>query len=144
VNLLMMDEFLWQWFNKRLPVTKCEDSVGLVMTTDKGRPMAGCVFDSFTDNSAQCHLLIVNPMCLKHEFFHYCAEYIFFTRDKKYVFGQIPSNNEKALHFNRLYGYQEVARLPNAFKDGVDCVIMEHSRERYLQMFPNHKELVNG
>ena len=136
MNMVKMDREYYRWFNHYLPILEVEDTCGLVMLSDEGKPMAGAVFDNLTDNSAQVHLLLRNPRALKYGFFHICANFIFFHMDKKYVYGQIPGNNTKALKFNLRMGFRTRLRLKDAFKDGVDYVIMEHTREDYMRMFP--------
>lgn len=129
--LRAMDRKLWNWFNTHLPVLEVEDSCGLVALSDKGIPMAGCVFDNFTHTSVQVHLLIVNALALRSGFYEVCGDFVFKDQGKRLVYGMVPSDNEKALKFNRRKGWREVFRLKEGFKEGVDYVIMELTKEVY-------------
>jgi hypothetical protein len=120
----------WGWINKKLPILWVEDTCGLVCADEEtGIPIAACVMDNWTDNSVQCHLLILRKAAIRGGFLHYCFDFIFNHKDKKYIYGLVPGDNTAALRLNKHLGFTEKCRMENAFKDGVDYVIMELKRE---------------
>ena len=125
----------WGWINQQVPILQVEDTCGIVMIDlDKNETVAACVLDNITPNSVQAHFMISTPLALRHGFLEECFDYIFNVEDKKFIFGMVPGDNEKALKFNKHLGFVERVRLPEAFKDGVDYVVMELAKEncKYL------------
>lgn len=45
------------------------------------------------------------------------------------MFGLVPSDNSKALAVDKKIGFREVTRLKDAFKLGVDYVLLEMRKE---------------
>lgn len=125
----------WGWVNQQIPILRVEDTTGIVgIDYDKNETVAACVMDNWTHNSVQCHFMCTNPIALRHDFLQTCFGYIFDEMGKKFIYGLVPGDNEKALKLNKHMGFTEKARLEDAFADGVDYVIMELKREncKYL------------
>ena len=125
----------WGWVNEQVPILRVEDTCGLVMIDlEKHATVAAVVMDNITPNSVQCHFMLTDPMALRHGFLQECFDLIFNHMDKKFIYGLVPGNNDKALKLNEHIGFTEKCRMPEAFKDGVDYVIMELKREncKYL------------
>jgi len=134
MNIIPMDDAGWLWFNSKLPVLAVEDSCGFLALSDSGDYIGGCVLDNWTDTSVQGHFLIENPLIIRSKFLHVIGTYIFEERGKKLAYALIPGDNEKALKFNSHIGFTEVARLKGAFKEGVDCVILELKKENCVYL----------
>ena len=132
-----MNHLSAKWFKGHLPVAEVGDAEGVV-AYDRGKLLAGCVMDTWTDTSVQCHLLIRNPIALRHGFLEICFNYIFKARVKKLIYGFVPSDNVKALKFNKKLGFTEKCRLEGALKENVDCVIMELKKENCRYLGGNH------
>lgn len=116
----------WEWINSQVPILQVEDTCGIVMVDlDKNERVAACVLDNITDNSVQAHFMVTNAAALKHGMLQECFDYIFNELSVKYVYGLVPGDNEKAIKFNQHLGFTELVRLPEAFKHGVDYVLME-------------------
>ena len=133
MNIQRMDRDGWSWFNANVPVLAVEDSVGMVAISDD-KYVGGCVLDNWTDTSVQAHFCITTPMVLKSGFFDICTDYIFNERGRRMIFASVPSKYEKALKFLPKVGFTEVFRLKNAFKEGIDCVIMELKKENLVHI----------
>ena len=81
--------------------------------------------DSWTPTSVMAHWFIKHPRCLTplwNELVRYLAGH-----GKKKIIGSTPGDNERALRmiFGKL-GWQEVARVKDAWADGIDIVISEY------------------
>jgi len=106
----------------------CEDTRGIVAVKDDV-PQAICVFDNWSFNSVMIHIWIENAFVLRHGF----AEEVFkfaFCEGREIVIGITPSDNEKALRFIRHIGFEEVYRIKNGYKKGVDYVVTEMHKDK--------------
>lgn len=120
----------WGWINSKVPILRVEDTTGIIMLDlDKNEHVAALVLDNFTRNSVQGHFVVDNPMALRHGFAIECADLIFNVLDKKFLYAQVPGSNEKAIKLNKHLGFTEKTRLPDAYADGVDFIIMELAKE---------------
>ena len=70
-------------------------------------------------------------MVLRHGFKEETFDYVFETCDRGIVYGLTPSDNEKALKFNKHIGLVELYRMKDAHKIGVDLVLQEIRKEDY-------------
>ena len=112
------------FFNEKTHVIRCEDTQGIVAYSATGKILACMVADSFSPDSCNLHVFIDSPMVIKHGFLLECFTHIFHVCKRSHVFGLVPSNNEKALKFNRHIGFTEVCRIPDGVGTGTDYVIM--------------------
>lgn len=119
----------WKWLDKRASPTRDEFSQGIVAYDDKGKICAAFLACGFSHDGCEVHLAIDNPMAIRRGFLHECLGYIFNTRSRKRAFGLVPSDNAKALKFNRHIGFSEVARIPDGYATGVDYVVMRMEAE---------------
>lgn len=132
----------WEWVKTRAHILLVEDTTGLVAERD-GKIQAVAVFDSFTVNACNVHMAIENPMVIKYGFLHEIGHYLFNVRDRKRIFGLVPSNNAKAMRLDKHIGMSEIARVPNALAEGIDYVVLEMTREECRWIEPV-KEAANG
>lgn len=120
----------WGWCNEQVGILQVEDVSGIMaIDTDTGERVGACILDNWTHNSVQSHFMITTPLVLRHGFLQECFNYVFNHADKKVMYGMVPGDNAKALAFNKHMGFAEVLRLPEAFKDGVDYVVVQLKRE---------------
>ena len=126
----------WGWVNTQVPIQRVEDTGGIVaVDLDINETVGACIMDNWTNNSVQCHFMISHPMLLKHGFLQLCFDYMFNECGVKYVYGLVPSNNEKALKLNKHMGFTVKTVMEEAFEDGVDYILMElkHENCKYLE-----------
>ena len=120
----------WGWICEQVRILRVEDTTGIVaVNSDTGELLAACVMDNWTCSSVQCHLTITDMMAVRHGFIQKITDYVFTEQDKKFMYGLVPSNNEKALKLNKHFGFTEKTRLHGTFGEGLDYVILELNRE---------------
>jgi hypothetical protein len=129
MKVVPMEGALWNWFNSHLPILAVEDTEGMVMLRDDNTPIAGFVMDNWTHNSVQGHFLLLDPMALRNKFYDMCASYIFDERQRAVIYSFVPGDNPKAISLNIKFGWTEKFRMEEAFKEGVDYVVMELKKE---------------
>jgi len=120
----LTEPYDWDWVEKRTSLIACADSGGLVAYDEKGVVHAVCVWDSFTVDACSVHFAIDNPFVIRHGFLHEIARHTFITCNRKRIFGLVPSTNEKARKLDIHIGFREVARIPDAVKEGVDYIVL--------------------
>ena len=124
-------KFEWQWILLRAKPLTTEDSEGIVAYDDKTNKILGIVvMDSWTKSGPQCHIAIDNPMCIRAGLLHRAFYYIHIFRDRPYAFGLVPASHEKACKFDLKIGFEEVARVPDGYEEGVDYIILRISRNK--------------
>lgn len=97
-----------------------------IVAVSDGKTIGVIGFDYWTPGSVQVHIWIGNPAALRGgKWLHEVFKYAFVTCGKKVVFGVTPSDNLKAVKFNRHAGMKEVTRLKDAWDTGIDMVITE-------------------
>lgn len=120
----------WPWIQSHVGIIKCSDTSGVVaIDDDTGELVAACVLDNFTENSVQAHLILANPMVIRHQFFETAFDCIFNVCGKKAVYAVVPADNVKALKLNKHLGFEIKAVMADAWADGVDCILIEMRRE---------------
>ena len=118
----------WNWIAARANPVLCVDTAGLVAER-AGDLVAAVVFDSFSENSCLSHIVIEDPMVLRHHFLHFVFQYAFTVRDVGVITGLTPADNKEALRFNKKIGMREVYRIKDGYKQGIDFVLQEMRRE---------------
>lgn len=125
----------WGWVIRQIPILRVEDTCGIMaIDTDNNETVGACILDNWTANSVQAHFMCATPMLLKHGFIEECFDYLFNERELKYIYGMVPEDNVRALKLNKHMGFTEKMRLPDAWADGIDYVVMELKKEncKYL------------
>tara|TARA_R110000787_G_scaffold3980_3_gene15521 strand:- start:3166 stop:3609 length:444 start_codon:yes stop_codon:yes gene_type:complete len=126
----LTDQAEWDWMAKRASPMRVEDSQGLVAYNEATGVISGIVvMDSWTKSGCQAHIAIDNPMCIRAGLLREAFFHIHVTCDRKYVFGTVPAGNKKAYDFDLKMGFEEVARIPDGYAEGVDYIIIRMSRE---------------
>lgn len=135
----------WNWMRKHVPVLRVEDTSGIVaIDLEKNETVGMVLFDNWTRNSVQSHIAITDSRVLKYGFIQECLDYVFNVRGKKKLYGLVAGDNIKALKLDKHIGFVEVARLNEAYDDGVDYVILEMTRESSKYIPEPAKLAVNG
>lgn len=111
------------WVKENVECVFCDDMRGVIAIRDEFI-VGAMIADSWTYTSVQVHNAITDPICFKHGIHIKFADYVFNTCGRSQMIGLVPSDNKKALKLNLHYGFKEVTRLPDAYRDGVDYVIM--------------------
>jgi len=122
-----------EWVKNTIKLVFCDDTKGIVAIKD-GAFVGAMMADSWTHNSVQVHIAVLDPMCFKHKMHYEFSEWVFNTCGIKQMLGIVPANNEKAIKLDKHFGFKEVARLPDAYADGVDYIILRYDRDecKYL------------
>ena len=125
----------WDWIQAQIGILYVEDTTGIIAeNVETGERLGACVLDNFTPNAAQGHVMLANPLVLRHGFLEECFECIFNVCKLNVFYASMPSDNKKALNFNRRLGFTELTRLQDGWSDGVDLVFTVLRKEncRYL------------
>lgn len=120
------------WAKELIQMVYCEDTKGIVAEKD-GEPIGAAILDSWTYNSVQIHVGVVNPICMRRLPYE-VANYVFNTAGRKMIIGLTPSDKTKAMRLNEHLGFKEVMRIPDAYADGIDYVVYHMKKEdcKYL------------
>ena len=120
----------WDWVLRRAHPMRVEDSQGIVAYEDTTGKIAGIVvMDSWTPSGCQTHFAIDNPICIRRGLFCEVAYHIHVVCKRRFIFGLIPANNDKAYKFDIKMGFEEVARVPDGFDIGVDYIVVRLAKE---------------
>jgi len=123
-----------RWLKERAECTLTDDINGISCYRDD--KLIGVVgLESWSYNSVTIHLAIEDPMSLRHGYPEEVFKYIFVDCDKGVVIGITPSNNPKALRFNKHIGLTEIYRIADGYDVGIDYVVQEFRKEncRYIE-----------
>ncbi len=123
----------WQWIWDRAKPLACKDSQGIVAYDERGI-QAVCVADSFTVDACSAHLAIDSPFVIRAGFFNEICRHLFITCGRNRIFVLVPGNNPKSIKLVTHIGFREVARIPDAYAEGVDYIVgrMDKSDTRWL------------
>jgi RimJ/RimL family protein N-acetyltransferase len=101
-----------------------------------GELVAGVVVNEYNGSNAACHIAVTKPGKYLIEFFGYVADYAFNHCKLRRLTGAVPSNNQKALAFDKHLGFQEEFVMKKAARDGHDLHILVLWPEncRWLQL----------
>jgi len=118
----------WSWINERAHPIACADSQGIV-AYDKRGIQAICIADSFTVDACSVHFAIDSPFVIRAGFFNEICRHLFIACGRKRIFGLVPAHNEKALKLDLHIGFREVARIPDAYAEGIDYIVIRMDRD---------------
>ena len=120
----------WDWVLARANPMQVKDTQGIVAYENTTGEIAGIVImDSWTPSGCQTHFAIDNPICIRRGLFREVAIHIHITCNRRYIFGLIPANNDKAHKFDLKMGFEEVARIPEGYDIGVDYIVVRLAKE---------------
>lgn len=118
----------WEWIKLRAAPVLCEDTDGIVAVRGDDL-VAAAVFDSWSENSCLAHVVIEDPLVIRHGFLYWGFRLAFEFKDRGLVTGLTPADNAEALKFNKHLGFREVYRIPEGYKRGIDYVLQEMRRD---------------
>lgn len=126
-------EILARWLCERIgymptPHIRCIGNV-----TKEGKILGVVGFDGWNGASCQMHVAGEGNW-VSRELIRVTFDYAFNVAGMKVLLGLVPSDNERALKFDKHVGFVEVTRLKDAHPDG-DLVVLELRREncRFLR-----------
>jgi len=123
-------QYDWGWVNQQISLTRVEDTCGIMaINSDTNETIGAVIFDNWMDNSVHAHFAITHPMLLRHGFMECISHYIFIEKGCKFMYAWVASDNTKSLKLVKHIGFTEKTRLPDAYADGVDFILMEGKRE---------------
>jgi hypothetical protein len=130
--LVPLEAKYWPLIREECGPLLMEDTKGIVAVNKKDEILGAMIFDTWTHTCVNVHILVRNPIILRHGFIEEGYKYVFGTCERKMVVGVTPTNREKALKFVRHLGWQEIYRLKDGFAEGVDLVYTCFTREEWL------------
>lgn len=115
---------------QHMPYALTETTRGIVAyDADTTETAALFMIDGWTQTAAQVHQVIIKSMVIRHGWFEEVANYMFTTAGRKQVYATVPDTHRKALSLNEKLGFEQIARLPNGWDEGVDYLVLELKRE---------------
>lgn len=93
------------------------------------RLLGGVIFQGYKGASIGIHVAGFDPRWLDRDMLWIAFAYPFIQLGVTKLFGQIPSDNRKALDFNRKLGFIEEVRISGVYPDA-DLVVMSMTREQ--------------
>lgn len=101
--------------------------------------LAAVVLDSWSANSCLSHVVIEDPIALRHGLLETTCLYVFNVKGLGLLTGLTPADNLKALKFNKSVGFRETYRISNGYKPGVDFVLQEMRKDECRWILPRQK-----
>ena len=121
----------WGWVRQHLPLHRVEDTGGIVaVDSDKNETIAVCIMDTWTEASVQVHMVITNPMVIRHRFFQEVADYVYNVAGREVMVALVPADNAAALSVDQKIGFVELARIPHGSKRDVDTVVLTMTKDQ--------------
>ena len=118
----------------------CEDTRGITALDDSDKVQAVCILDSWSYNSCNIHIWINSPFVLKHGFAEEIFNFVFSEESgRTKIIGVTPADNLKAVKFIKHIGFNEVYRVLDGYKVGVDYVVTEMNKDK-CRYYQNGKE----
>jgi RimJ/RimL family protein N-acetyltransferase len=136
----------WGWVQHHLALHRVEDTVGVIaVDEDTNTTVAGFIGDSWTATAVQGHIIIDDPMVLRHGFLEEVTDFVYNVGEREVIIATVASNNAAALSVNKKIGFSEIARIPDGMSFGVDSVIMTMTKEQCPYWTPHtQKVAANG
>lgn len=101
----------------------------VVISREKdGKLLGGVIYQAYNGASIVIQVASFDPHWLDRDMLWMAFHYPFEQLDVQKLFTQTPSNNLKALDFNRKLGFKDEARIAGVFRDA-DLVIRSMRRE---------------
>lgn len=120
----------WGWVQQHERILRVEDTGGIVaIDEEKNETVAAVILDSWTPNGCQAHIIIQNPLILRHGFLEECFDFVFNVSGRGVINGVVKSDNEKALRFDKHIGFEETHRIKDGFDKGIDLIFVEIRKE---------------
>ena len=108
MKLVAVTAELWPWVRDHMNRPWTEDTRGLAMLDSSGNVAACALADTWTKASCHTHIIVVNPLALRHGFMDACYDYVFNFSKLSFTTGVVASTNLGILNFLRRHGWVEV------------------------------------
>lgn len=106
------------------------DDLRLIAHADANEQVDAVVaFNGFTHRIASIHVVGDGGKWIDRQMLRVVFDYAFNHCKLVALYGQVASNNERAMRLDLHLGFREVTRLRDAVADGVDLVILEMRRD---------------
>jgi len=129
---------------QHMPYAATETTRGIVAyDIDTAETLAIFLMDGWTQTAAQVHQVILKTMVIRHGWFEEVARFMYSTAGRKKVYATVPDNHSRALSLNEKIGFEQVARLNDAWDEGVDYLVLEMTRENCKYWVPDKLRLVS-
>ena len=129
---------------QHMPYAATETTRGIVAYDfDTAETLAIFLMDGWTQTAAQVHQVILKTMVIRHGWFEEIARYMYGTAGRKKVYATVPDNHSRALSLNEKIGFEQVARLSDAWDEGVDYLVLEMTRENCKYWVPEKLKMVS-
>lgn len=125
----------WPWVKAEASPVLCQDTDGIVAVRGD-QLLAAAIFDSFSANSCLAHIVVKDPMVLRHGFLETGFRFVFEFKNRGLMTGLTPADNEAALRFNKKIGFREVYRIPEGYRVGIDYVLQEMRKDECRWLRP--------
>ena len=121
------------YVHKHLPHVSWEDDMRGIVACHGKEIMGVVLFYEWTYNSAFAHVIITDPMCLRR-LPEAAFSYAFLTTGRKILYGNVRSDNEKAIKFDSHLGFTVDHVMKDFYEDGVDNILFRLDKEdcRYI------------
>jgi RimJ/RimL family protein N-acetyltransferase len=119
----------WSSIKKEIGIPLVEDLSGLFFfDKETGKRWGVVVLHTWQGKSVQAHVIVWDRAVLKEGGVEILNDYVFNQCGVDYMYSTVLSTNEKALKFDKRMGAKEMGRMPNAYAEGVDIVMMSLSK----------------
>lgn len=128
------------WLVERIGCVLSASARAIKAVDATGRIWGMVAYDGWTHTSAQCHMAVDAPIAWRHlvrPAFHYPFE----EAQRRLLIGLVAANNPKSLRMTQHLGFRRTHTFREGFREGVDLVVFEMTREecRWLSSTENRK-----
>lgn len=122
------DDRVGRWVCERTGGTWSPADARAIGLERNGELVAGVVYDHYNGASVCMHVASDGSRSwLNRAYLKYCFEYPFNHMKVRKIIGEVPSNNEDALRFDKHLGFREEARIADAAPGG-DIILLTMTR----------------
>ena len=127
------------WLEERAKVTLARDARGFEAYR-KGKLVAAVAFDSWSQNACMGHIVIEDPMVLRHYFLQVCLTFAFEHADRGVMIALVAGSNTKSIKFCKHMGFTELSRIREGYSRGVDLILFEMRKKNCRWLLPLNAE----
>lgn len=122
----------WGWVTQHVPMKRVEDTCGIIaVDLDTNETVAAAIFDNILRNSVQASLIVSNSIVLRHGFLEAASDYAYSYLNAEWMYALVAEINAKAVRLNKRLGFLEKMRMPDAYGDGIDFIVMSCHRDQF-------------
>jgi L-amino acid N-acyltransferase YncA len=118
------------WLLQRLHYVPTPNLVVFGSFSEKENRLVGAVgFDNWGTKSVEMHCAGEGSRWVTKELLYKSFYYPFIIGGVNTIIGRVAADNKEALNFDKKLGFKEQCRIPNAWEDGIDLVILAMQKE---------------